>query len=338
MKRPSVFSFPIFLFLVALSFFGFQAVLTVQNSDAAEKLGKLETSNMSVLLVDAGRAVSIALSPKDHFRRKGKRLVPTVFTVDEPSRVVVDIPMSNKPQRTRKMALNHPYFSGMRLGTHPNKTRVVLEMKKEFAPAFRITPVKKLGAVLINFKMPGQAASVPQDGIEAPEQVSVENPPTVEALEQVPLLPAPSPVVKTAKMHYAGARFQRGVFVTDRGVITHRGVPGPKIKKSKNAGPARVSYVRFVRSKVSGLDSLAIKVGRVYGISLRPVGDSSYQLTLKKTELGKHEPLSPGLGFQKVTPKQNGENLLFDIEVKQGVQLAADMNNGLLLLRATAQS
>ena len=97
--------------------------------------------------------------------------------------------------------------------------------------------------------------------------------------------------------------------------------------------------MRFVRSRLSGLDSLSIKVDKVYGISLKPVGEASYQLTLRKTDLGEQgAPIKPGIGFHNVDPRQDGENVVVHIEVKLGVQLAADMNDGLLLLRATANS
>ena len=339
-----------FLFFAVQQFFG------PQNSQAADKkitdkLGKLETTDVSVMLVDVGKAVSIALSPKAGFKKDGA-LAPTVFTTEDPARVVVDIPMKGTPQRTQKMKLNHSLFSGMRLGTHPNKTRLVIDMKKDFAPAYKITPIKKLGAVLINFRLPGnQEIEQPKriEPIEDKEEKSVQKDEEVESskrfayqpkLNSAPLLPiARTTAPKSTKVaRYSGARFQPGVVIRN-GIITHRGAPAPKGEKASKPGISQVKYMRFVRSKLSGLDSLSIRVEKVYGISLKPVGEAAYQLTLKKTELGDHiKALKPGIGFHKVVPHQDGENLVVDIEVKLGVQLAADMNDGLLLLRATSNS
>jgi len=60
------------------------------------------------------------------------------FVLDNPNRLVVDVFNITKPFPQRLLKVDSPYIDRIRMGTHPNKVRLVLESFKKQIPSYRV--------------------------------------------------------------------------------------------------------------------------------------------------------------------------------------------------------
>lgn len=106
----------------------------------ADELATLETDQVGVALDSDPGADDFSIVLKG----KGDEPLPRpeVFPIDGPPRLVIDIPkLTSKSSQT--VAVDHARVSAVRVGVHPNKTRIVLDLSADsVAPRFA---VRKLG-------------------------------------------------------------------------------------------------------------------------------------------------------------------------------------------------
>jgi hypothetical protein len=89
-----------------------------------------------------------------------KNLTANVFSVKAPSRLVVDIPNFNLGTN-KKVLLANPYLSGIRLGVHPDKTRLVLDIKSNMIPVYDVVADQSRGALVVSFSLSSSGESSP---------------------------------------------------------------------------------------------------------------------------------------------------------------------------------
>lgn len=85
---------------------------------------------------------------------------PQVFPITGPARLVIDIPkITSKAAQT--IEVSHPRVTAVRVGVHPDKTRVVLDLGGDAAPAFAVRRASEGEGYDIPVSFSG---SVPPDG------------------------------------------------------------------------------------------------------------------------------------------------------------------------------
>jgi type IV pilus assembly protein PilQ len=104
------------------------------------------------------------------------------FTIDNPARIVFDIPGLGSPYKKEQLVpVNSEWVSGVRYYGYPDKLRMVLDTRSEYLDSYSATPTDKGLVILVSGK--GTAGDVS----EAPATVAAAEPaePEVEAEEAV---------------------------------------------------------------------------------------------------------------------------------------------------------
>ena len=155
----------------------------------AAKIGELKAEGLTVSVSGdpAGSAFNVEVSTK------GAPIeAPEVFTLDNPPRLVIDLPKV-EVKGSKKTELKSDKITGIRVGVHPGKARIVIDLVSPTVPGFVVAPAaagRPLG-VKIDFAAsgsPGEPDVKPVDLSDLPKPD-----------EDAELNPAEAAPAKTAK-------------------------------------------------------------------------------------------------------------------------------------------
>ena len=117
-------------------------------SALAEELSTFNISNLNFNLIAENQNFKFLVKPNT--KLKTAELTANTFVIKNPNRLVIDIPgFSTTAQKT--ITLNNSYLSSIRVGSHKNKIRAVVDIKSNKLPKFDIYADQAIQSLVISF-------------------------------------------------------------------------------------------------------------------------------------------------------------------------------------------
>lgn len=150
-------------------------VLFAYSPASAQQLAELKESGLRVVLSKKGADFEVAIAPDKSAGGLTKELTANVFAIENPTRLVIDIP-NHKAKGTHALAINNPVFTSLRVGQHPDKVRIVFDVKDNRQLNYNISSDAKRQALLVDVsfgaaRTPAEEAPAAEENRE-PESVS----------------------------------------------------------------------------------------------------------------------------------------------------------------------
>lgn len=302
--------------------FSVLSFISQAQAGSSQAIGKLQSDPFRILVVESPTGISLAVSATN------SRLTPTnaeVHLRENPSRLVIDLPIQKASLATDSLAISHPMISQLRVGSHPGKTRFVVDLKASVAIDPIVSPIDELGALLIHLRKVSSApARAPKETAE-----TAKAPTELSSTSKKEITPSPLPSqAPSARMKLAD-----GAFINRDGVIVHRGEENSNATAPQQKRLGAITGFSFAPHEDSELDALQIAISGVTKFSLTPLSDSRYELVLENSSLEGTIPQQIGIGFESLSVDDVAPNTVVQIEVHQGVSLAATLDEQTLTLR-----
>ena len=316
--------------------------VTVNSAQASTKtIGRIQSDALRVLVVESDEGLSLALRSDSILTREQAR----VQFVSKPDRVIIDLPNIKRSLATDKMTFNrHPLVKGIRIGAHPDKTRVVLDLHS-IPRSHSVSSVDELGALLVHLSFDGsidgsfnesttKAANTSNTKSFAITKLSDQE------LQQKALEAEKLEKLNTQRQLAAAATRSRlaraGAYLGKSGIIIHRGQAATE-ESAKEELPRKgtISAIATRKSDSSELDSLTLEVSGIEEFSLEPAQGNIFILRLANTSNQAALANISGIGFESISLSDDAPDTIVEIKVKSGVTLAPLMTPDTLVLRAT---
>ena len=169
---------------------------SVANAEGSKKIGELKSDGLSISVLSAGsESFAIEIS------NKGVPVsAPEIFTLENPPRLVIDLPKI-EVRGSKKAEIKNGMITGIRLGVHPGKARIVVDLGSATPPTFAVSEgsATKPLAVRVNFSGTAVAADETTAPAEIPDLSDLPKPdpePVAVAPKKVPVEKAPIEVAK----------------------------------------------------------------------------------------------------------------------------------------------
>ena len=121
-----------------------------------KKIGELKSEGLSISISSngpSGEAFDIEISNKG-----GALATPEIFALENPPRIVIDLPKVDV-RGSKKTEIKNNLITGIRLGVHPGKARIVIDLGSAAAPAFAVRAAN--GTAPLGVKLDFAAAAGP---------------------------------------------------------------------------------------------------------------------------------------------------------------------------------
>lgn len=329
-------------------------VLLVQLQPAqAETVATFRDAGFVFEIEEVGTAENLVF--RFHVNREEGKLAggidAEVFAIENPTRLVIDI-NGFSAKKANKVDIPHPKLKAARIGVHPKKVRIVLDIAGPEIPVFRVNSSRsEPGEVSIDFGF-GQTleAVVPP---EAPQVVTAppeEQPSVVEVPQntaaaavnssssggdpQQPVSSLPNPPGFSVIDPAEPARVEQPT----PGTATPP--PGGETTGPPTAGgETTVRTVKFQSPSGGGEAALMVDVANLQGYSLGRKGANLYELVLEQARLAgtylelPHFPPDSFSGIEVVVAKQLSDKVLFKLYVEDGVRLTPYRTEGELWIK-----
>ncbi len=273
-----------------------------------------------------------------------------VFAIENPTRLVIDI-NGFSAKRANKVMIDHPKLKAARIGIHPKKVRIVLDITGSVIPVFRVNSAhSEPGKVSIDFGFgntldevvpPGMPeVLLPPEQPVQPVQPTVEDPVVEMPPEAAPTNPEP-PVVPDPP-GYSALSTSSGTPNTKPPEPTVKQTPpseGPDVVPNSGGGQTTVRQVRFRQASSSGEPALMLEVDNLQGYSLGRKGANLYELVLEQARLAgsylelPQFPPDSFSGMEVVVAKTVSGKVLFKIYVEDGIRLTPYRTEGQLWIK-----
>ncbi len=253
-------------------------------------------------------------------------IAPTVFSLENPPRLVVDV-SGHQSRSPFEQALNDQHLSKIRIGVHPEKVRLVLDLKRPAQVDYTVIPDKFTGAVSVDFVFGGRRETpTPTASTEEPIEPETETPSPTETI----LIPEDSEeetenVAPTVETELEGKT--KSVDITE---TPDQGVSG---------GLAQITGINFSSFTADGRPAVVVAVGGLGNYSLVKRSDKIFELVLENAKLKDDHLALPYFapdgfsGMEAVIAKQESKNVVVKIYVEKGTKLTPFRTKGQLWLK-----
>jgi len=315
--------------------------LGLANIDAAGLAISLQSGSSQAGSSQSGTPeYRLLIKPKGGIESLDKDLTANVFAVENPSRLVIDIPgfVASGPQTK---AIANAVFSSIRLGVHQDKTRLVIDINDNQVPEYTVSSDADIGALVVGFSFSGNTSIVTEPMVEEPA-ASI-------SLQEVEPVKVPTPVVEPEveieQPKIPAVRMPEPVAVVPASVpLTEPKVPSvediPEIEQPQvSGGIGVVKGVYYQAAKNSKTSSIMVDVDGLNQYSLSQAGPGAYELTLRNTMLkGSHLslpqfPPDTFKGFEVIVASQAGSDVVVKVYTDEKVKLSPFIAQGKLWLR-----
>lgn len=134
--------------------------LVSQPAAAQQELVSLRDTGLVYVLSESGGDIRLTITPEGGVTSLKHDLTANVFAIENPTRLVIDVPQ-HRSKSPYSVPLNHPVVSGLRLGVHPDKTRLVVDIKDSRQPDYSVRSDQELGALVIDVRFSGPPPEIP---------------------------------------------------------------------------------------------------------------------------------------------------------------------------------
>jgi hypothetical protein len=317
-----------------ISFMALFAIWTFALSVSAEEreLGRLKVSDLDLRLVSFLTEQETISYLLDIQRRTGapadyELQRPVVFAINSPIRLVVDVP-GVKTRKAHRVAVNDGVVKALRVGVHPNKMRLVIDLDIKYEPAFSVfqsgqdfyqvsfsTAESSASISLPPTPEPTPTAEPTPEPTPTPRPTATPTPiptpePTPDPTPEPTQQPTPEPTeVPTAPLPKDTAELGEPLEIKSKS----------KILRSK--GPATLKQIEFKAIGAPPQPGLMLDLSRVDKYALLRIDRNIYELTLKSTKLIGDELLLPRFppesfsGLELVSAREKGNDVVIRIYV-----------------------
>jgi hypothetical protein len=285
---------------------------------------------------------------------------PNVMLIDNPTRLVIDVPgVSSKS--AENVSVKDALVSGLRIGVHPDKTRIVVDIQGHYTPQYQINALPDGAEVVFSFGVSAHSdsADTSEESFTIQNHAADEEPtPAVEPT------PKPRPTVEPLPLHTPEAVPTPGKFIKQE--FGNTGVPEetPAARqtpqqnssnpaddfdtdfdqpdRNNDAAAARtVTAIYYQTLNNTKVPAVAFDLKGEGPYSLKPIKSDLYELVLKSTRLaGKYLslpqfPPDSFRGFSVIVARQEGADVHVKIYVEENTKLFPFISKGQLWLKVS---
>lgn len=108
-----------------------EAALHTQTELCKQKLNHPMLTGVECASPSLEQTISVTLSTSG-------KLTHSVFPVENPARIVIDLPSSSAPIKKELAVAKNPWIRSIRIGSHPGKVRIVLDLVQDKIPEYSV--------------------------------------------------------------------------------------------------------------------------------------------------------------------------------------------------------
>ncbi|MCB0345114.1 MAG: AMIN domain-containing protein [Bdellovibrionales bacterium] len=330
-------------------------LLTVADGAAAEPVASFREAGFLFEIEEVGTADNLVF--RFHVNRESGGMSDNVdaevFAIENPTRLVIDI-NGFSAKKASKVSINNPKLKAARIGIHPKKVRIVLDIAGSTIPVFRVNSARsEPGKVSIDFGFGNTLDEiVPPD---APEVVIAPEPPDVPAIPPIATDPVEPPDVQPVEPPEVEppevAVLPSPPGYSSSGLPVTKADPEPRIEDPKQppenpdeppvsgSGETTVKRLRFRQAGSSTEPALMLDVANLQGYSLGRKGANLYELVLEQAKLAgtylelPQFPPDSFSGMEVVVAKQMSGKVVIKIYVEDAVRLTPYRTEGQLWIK-----
>lgn len=317
------------LFAVCLNFLG------VASSVMAAPIAELkDVGGFKITLQQKEKSKRTFLLSIREGKTTEQRFFPEVLVLENPSRLVIDIPNhASKVAQTKNLTNEH--LAAIRVGQHPDKVRVVIDVKDNALVHYQLPSTISPDSYSIEFSI-GESESI----------AGIEETPTIAVLaEEEEEEVAVAPVKDESEIEVAS--FEPPVKKVEPKKPTATKKPeavSPPIITPEQAAPIAsektvVQSISFQSLPADDTPAVVIKVQSLGNYSLSKKGDNIYEIVLEGASLaGEHlslpfYPPDTFSGLEAVIAHQGGGNITLKVFVDQSYKINPFRTKGELWLK-----
>lgn len=139
--------------------------LLPSSSWSQTRLSEFDIAKLHFSLQEVGPfTYEIVLKPKGGVSSLSSDLTANVFAISNPSRLVIDLPGQSASGGEKKVLIENSILERIRVGTHPDKMRFVIDIRDNAKPAYEVKSDAVREAIIIGFSISTSETAV--DGTE----------------------------------------------------------------------------------------------------------------------------------------------------------------------------
>ena len=330
-----------------LSSYFFSTNLDLSSALAEKPLAQLKSAGLLISLYqedNSDERYHLSIQPK-HPRMDEMENIE-VFALENPGRLVIDVP-NKRLKSAKRLSLDAPHLETLRLGVHPDKMRIVLDMKVNTPPSFvkDYSANEKRAVVSFSFSPSQPAKIVEAKAVEPIKKIEIiekratpeQNSKPVEISKasskvELPEKIEPESTIKPAAVISEIESQNRQSTTTSTEQLSKLNKKQTDAlaeqKEIKKLAQALVTTVVFRKLEQSNQPAVMLQVSGLNTYSLSRKRENLYHLTLDKAKLnGNHLalPLFPPeeyQGFEVVIAEQKKDKVLVKVFVEENISLS----------------
>jgi hypothetical protein len=333
--------YKILLFLLVISVFG------LENSAFAAPLAQARTSGLKVAL-ESSRANTFRLKIESLAGREDFAHRINILVIENPIRLVIDVAgVSSKASQS--IPVKNSKISSLRIGVHPDKTRIVIDVTGIDAPEYEISDNGE-----VTFSFVGQSAD---SDVEEPARPVATPKPIIE-IKEIPTLPKKEPIAQPTPRIAPTPKPITEVDEDLPPILAPKKKPPPVIEDieesssddsvdeeipaiAKQPGTGLVKSIYYQTLSDTGAPAVTLDIEGLDSYSLNKRKPDLYELVIQNAHLaGKHLslpqfPPDTFKGFSVIVGREEGGNVFLKIYVEENVKLFPFVAKGQLWLKVS---
>jgi hypothetical protein len=335
---------------------------------AAQQLAELTEAGLHVVLSKKAADFEVAITPENGGTGLSTDLTANVFAIENPTRLVIDIP-NHQAKGTRALAINNPVFTSLRIGQHPDKIRMVFDIKDSGQLNYNISSDAKRQALLIDVSFNERSTddfNIEQPQAEQPpasaKMIPAEEEPPVQSPKQ-PLAQeneweTPPPAAAKVKPQETAKPNEDLLFTPPPSTENKVPIESPEqaqesfkseLALERNDTSTSPTPITSATAKVNGIYYQSPKDSNVSAVQIDVDVHSTYSLTQRENNrfelvinnaalAGTHLtlpqfPPDTFTGFEVILARTQGQDVVVNIYVEDGVKLSPFIAKGKLWLK-----
>ncbi len=292
----------------------------------AEVLTRIKnTGNLSLVLSETTKG-NFLLETKS-LKQSKEELLLDVFYITNPARLVIDV-LDHPTKSAVTKPIKNQYLSQLRIGVHPGKTRIVIDLTKEKEPKYSVIQ-KTTKSVHVEFSLQDEKTN----GEKTNTKTDAETAPTTSILPVSKSTQQPT----TEKPKSTTSTLSTSISTTTTTIkpIATKEAPVPQSSQST------VTSIAFKRLEGDKLPAVLITVENLGNYSLSKKAKNLYELVLENTHFAGSHLVLPYFppdtfdGVEAVIASQAGEKAILKIYVNESYLLNPFRTKGELWLKVS---
>lgn len=328
------------------------------NAVAEEQIAEFSSGPLSFSLSLDDGDYQLLLGSKERIANSEEGKNARVFTLQNPARLILDLPFVVELTKA-EVKVNNSIVSGVRFGSHPGKTRIVLDLNENSAPIHTLREDPAGDALALRFWFPQERGTSEESfranldeairSRKSQEEAKVAatktatlrktqaSPPRTRYSKQAEKPKVAKKAEKKAEPSYLRARLDTplpaigaaATRVPGGVVIRLRSSNGPQTAEQREFEGSLLKAIQYIKTDKGKLNAIRIEVSNLQNYLLERVNEEEYALRL----FGTKEPARNQLralcapdgseNLQVIIPTSDSRGTVLDIYVQEGTRLRA---------------